>query len=78
VGLPLNFIAVILINHVNLAIHNCSRPEFWGGFKIIPQSVEFWQGRPSRLHDRYLFTKRPDKEVKEQEGHGWDIVRLSP
>lgn len=48
------------------------RPEFWGGFKIEPNKIEFWQGRPSRLHDRYLFTRSSsDQSV-------WDNVRLSP
>lgn len=45
------------------------RPDFWGGFKIVPSSVEFWQGRSSRLHDRFLYTRK---------GASWKIVRLSP
>lgn len=44
-------------------------PDFWGGYRIIPQSVEFWQGRESRLHDRILYTKTPQ---------GWQISRLAP
>jgi pyridoxamine 5'-phosphate oxidase len=45
------------------------RPEFWGGYRVIPESVEFWQGRPSRLHDRLRFRRE----------HGaWVIERLSP
>lgn len=46
-----------------------SLPSFWGGFRVEPRSVEFWQGRPNRLHDRFMYTGR--------EG-GWDIQRLSP
>jgi pyridoxamine 5'-phosphate oxidase len=45
------------------------RPEFWGGFRVIPESVEFWQGRPSRLHDRLRYTRLSE---------GWRIDRLSP
>ena len=45
-------------------------PSFWGGFRVQLQSIEFWQGRPNRLHDRFLYT-RPD-------GHSWTIDRLAP
>ena len=44
-------------------------PDFWGGFRIIPEQFEFWQGRPSRLHDRIAYIK---EKVK------WKIVRLAP
>ncbi|MCL5266918.1 MAG: pyridoxamine 5'-phosphate oxidase [Bacteroidetes bacterium] len=46
------------------------RPENWGGFRIKPKSYEFWQGRPSRLHDRVLYTLGKDGN--------WDIRRLAP
>lgn len=46
------------------------RPEFWGGFRILPESVEFWQGRPSRLHDRLRYRK--------DSAGGWTVERLSP
>lgn len=49
---------------------NPPRPPHWGGYVLIPDSVEFWQGRPSRLHDRILYTRQPDG--------GWKIVRLAP
>ena len=45
------------------------RPHQWGGFEIDPILIEFWQGRPSRLHDRILFTK---------DGDGWKVNRLAP
>jgi pyridoxamine 5'-phosphate oxidase len=45
------------------------RPLFWGGFEIVPESIEFWQGRPSRLHDRILY---------ELKGHEWSMKRLCP
>lgn len=46
------------------------RPPHWGGFRLDPDYWEFWQGRPSRLHDRLAYSKRPDG--------GWDRVRLAP
>jgi pyridoxamine 5'-phosphate oxidase len=45
------------------------RPEGWGGFRVAPASVEFWQGRPDRLHDRLRYRR---------EGERWVIERLSP
>lgn len=45
------------------------KPKQWGGFKVVPHLVEFWQGRPSRLHDRILYTK---------DSSGWKISRLAP
>ena len=45
-------------------------PDFWGGYRVVPQAVEFWQGRPSRLHDRILYTRGPDG--------AWSRQRLSP
>ena len=45
------------------------RPAHWGGYRVLPASVEFWQGRPSRLHDRLLYTRQGDR---------WTIVRLAP
>lgn len=45
------------------------RPNNWGGYTVIPLRVEFWQGRPSRLHDRLVFIK---------EGRAWKVVRLNP
>lgn len=45
------------------------RPEFWGGYRLRPEAIEFWQGRPSRLHDRILFQNGPE---------GWRRQRLAP
>jgi pyridoxamine 5'-phosphate oxidase len=46
------------------------RPEHWGGYRLVPDHIEFWQGRPSRLHDRILYTL-------EQDGR-WKRSRLQP
>ena len=46
-------------------------PEDWGGWRVRPTSVEFWQGRPSRLHDRYRYRL-------DDSGRGWTIERLAP
>ncbi len=45
------------------------RPEYWGGIRVIPTALEFWQGRPSRLHDRLAFLRN---------GDAWRVARLSP
>ncbi len=45
------------------------RPEFWGGYCLSPTTVEFWQGKPSRLHDRFRYSKNHE---------GWIIQRLAP
>ncbi|MCJ1366164.1 hypothetical protein MMC16_005290 [Acarospora aff. strigata] len=47
-------------------------PDFWGGLRVLPERVEFWQGRESRLHDRFQYTKDAKAEA------GWKIERLSP
>jgi pyridoxamine 5'-phosphate oxidase len=44
-------------------------PDFWGGYRVEPETIEFWQGRTSRLHDRFLYTR---------ESGAWRIDRLSP
>lgn len=46
------------------------RPPHWGGYRLVPQTIEFWQGRPSRLHDRIVYTRESNDQ--------WNIVRLSP
>ncbi len=46
------------------------KPPFWGGYILAPLRFEFWQGRPSRLHDRFRYTRQPD--------NSWLIERLSP
>jgi pyridoxamine 5'-phosphate oxidase len=46
------------------------RPSYWGGLRLVPNSFEFWQSRPNRLHDRLRYTPKPEG--------GWLIERLSP
>jgi len=66
-------------NEIENAFENCrdkfkegqiKRPSCWGGFRVIPDRFEFWQGRENRLHDRLLFTPGEDKS--------WKITRLAP
>lgn len=44
-------------------------PSFWGGYRVVPERIEFWQGRPSRLHDRFEYVR---------DGEQWRIQRLQP
>jgi len=48
---------------------NVPMPDHWGGYLVKPECIEFWQGRPSRLHDRIRFTKK---------GNAWTIERIAP
>ena len=45
-------------------------PDYWGGYRLNPAEIEFWQGRPNRLHDRFRYSRQPDG--------GWKLDRLSP
>ena len=45
-------------------------PSFWGGYRVQPRSIEFWQSRPNRLHDRFQYTRQTD--------NSWSIDRLAP
>ena len=44
-------------------------PEFWGGYRVVPETIEFWQGRENRLHDRFEYRRQADH---------WDLQRLQP
>jgi pyridoxamine 5'-phosphate oxidase len=54
---------------LQLPENELKRPEHWGGFRLIPEYLEFWQGRESRLHDRIFYRKT---------SHSWEMGRLSP
>jgi pyridoxamine 5'-phosphate oxidase len=64
------------LNHLQKAVEErfakeaISRPPHWGGYRLLPFKVEFWQGRPSRLHDRINYQKQDDGS--------WKISRLAP
>jgi pyridoxamine 5'-phosphate oxidase len=45
-------------------------PPHWGGYRVKPEQIEFWQGRPNRLHDRLRYTRQSDG--------AWQIDRLAP
>lgn len=45
-------------------------PSFWGGYRVVPVEIEFWQGRANRLHDRFLYVRRDDGS--------WSVDRLAP
>jgi pyridoxamine 5'-phosphate oxidase len=45
-------------------------PDFWGGYRVVPQRIEFWQGAEHRLHDRFLYTRGDDAK--------WEITQLQP
>jgi pyridoxamine 5'-phosphate oxidase len=46
------------------------RPPHWGGYRVTPEEIEFWQGRPNRMHDRFRYARQPDGS--------WRIDRLAP
>ena len=48
------------------------RPDAWGGYRVVPERVEFWQGGADRLHDRIVFVR------DDEEGGGWIVQRLAP
>ena len=59
----------VALNTAKYAIGEVPRPPHWTGFRIAPVSIEFWQDKPFRLHDRVVFTR---------DGDGWRKVRLYP
>jgi pyridoxamine 5'-phosphate oxidase len=47
-------------------------PPHWGGYRLVPDTIELWQGRPNRLHDRLRYTRDASKDT------GWRLERISP
>lgn len=56
-------------NRLKISKENIFKPDNWGGYKVNPKSIEFWQGRPNRLHDRFLYKKV---------NSNWNLDRLAP
>lgn len=49
-------------------------PDFWGGYRVVPQQIEFWQGGESRLHDRFRYIR----SAAADDSNGWQLVQLQP
>ena len=56
-------------NRLKISKEDILKPDNWGGYKVNPKSIEFWQGRPNRLHDRFLYKKV---------NSNWNLDRLAP
>jgi len=59
-----------ILESIRFAGHEVKRPDNWGGYAVSPTRIEFWQGRESRLHDRFLYTLQSDRN--------WKVERLAP
>lgn len=70
IGSRMQIIQAFVKEATKLAGQTVERPDNWGGFAISPTRFEFWQGRESRLHDRFQYLL--------QEGKGWELERLAP
>jgi pyridoxamine 5'-phosphate oxidase len=61
--------AAVAATEARFAAIDVPRPAFWGGYRVIPEQIEFWQGRRNRVHDRLLYVRA---------GGGWTRTRLAP
>ncbi|WP_211658361.1 pyridoxamine 5'-phosphate oxidase [Phytoactinopolyspora halophila] len=57
--------------------HDLPLPDFWGGYRVVPDTVEFWQGGPGRLHDRLRY-RRAGAGLPDDQTDAWTIERLAP
>jgi pyridoxamine 5'-phosphate oxidase len=64
-----HLVAQVALYEARFAGRPVPRPDFWGGYRILPERIEFWWNRLHRLHDRRLYTRRAD---------GWHLERLYP
>jgi pyridoxamine 5'-phosphate oxidase len=53
------------------------RPAWWGGYRVVPDEIEFWQGRTNRMHDRLVYSRQPSAVSGQADG-GWERRRLAP
>ncbi|PSN31522.1 Pyridoxine-5'-phosphate oxidase [Blattella germanica] len=72
-----------LVNLYGNGTKQIPRPDHWGGFKVVPEMIEFWQGQTTRIHDRIRFRRQkpgeiPDGVLLHQGDDGWVFERLSP
>jgi pyridoxamine 5'-phosphate oxidase len=72
---PLESRDALRLRYEQLARHHgddpLPKPDAWGGYRVVPLSIEFWSGRPNRLHDRIQYTRAT-------ESSSWDMTRLNP
>jgi pyridoxamine 5'-phosphate oxidase len=78
---PITSRAVLVANAAKAAAHhglNPPRPPHWGGYRLVPDRWEFWQGRPSRLHDRLVYRRGNAASGSSARADGWLRERLAP
>jgi len=79
-SVPFNYIFIFICLQGEKTLE---KPDFWGGYRVLPDVFEFWQGQSNRLHDRLRFRRQSENEIidpdlTKQGENGWIIERLSP